>query len=407
MSKPIRVGFIGLSSHENIHLAGSWGKKGHLPYLAHSPDYTITALCNSSLESAKKAAELHGLDVSKVRTYGDPESLANDDNVDLVVCSVNVMQHYRLIKPALVAGKMVFCEWPLASNLSQMKELADLAEQKKLKTIVGLQGRTGAYVHAVRKFIGSAAGQLGEVLSTSMMVYSLFGGLVLPKEIAYLADIKSGGSIFTITAIHSECLSVPPQNNLQRHGRKLTALSPSVLDTLTAALGEIETHNILLRNKRPTFALTDNDFNIIGSSVPNSTPDHVLVHGTLTGNIPFNFQVRGGPQFKDTPAFDWRIYCTRGEIRVSGNEMLWTGGAIKVQVHDFVTNKVEDVDLGQVLEENVKDDIAYKLGLKAPADNVGRLYEAFAKGKTEKYLDFAQSLKWARFIQEAYTANGM
>ncbi|KIW99303.1 uncharacterized protein Z519_00966 [Cladophialophora bantiana CBS 173.52] len=382
MSKPIRVGFIGLSSHENIHLAGAWGKQGHLPYLVHSPDYTITALCNSSLESAKKAAELHGLDISKVRTYGDPESLANDDNVDMVVCSVNVMQHYRLIKPALIAGKMVFCEWPLASNLSQMQELADLAEQKKIRTIVGLQGRTGAYVHAVRKFIGNATGQLGDLLSTSMMIYSFFGGLVIPKEIAYLADIKSGGNIFTITAIH-------------------------MIDTLTAALGEIETHNILLRNKRPALALTDNAFNVIESSVPNSAPDHVLVHGTLIGDVPFNFQVRGGPQFKDTPAFDWRIYCTRGEIRVSGNEMLWMSGAIKVQVHDFVTNKVEDVDLGQVLEENVKDDVAYKLELKAPADNVARLYEAFAKGKTEKYLDFAQSLKWARFIQEAYTANGM
>ncbi|OQU94930.1 hypothetical protein CLAIMM_01208 [Cladophialophora immunda] len=356
MSKPIRVGFIGLSSNENIQLAGAWGKNAHLPYLTQSPDYTITALCNSSVESAKKAAKLHGLDASNVHTYGDPESLAKDDNVDMVVCSVNVAQHYPLIKPALLAGKMVFCEWPLASNLDQMNELAELAEQKHLKTIVGLQGRNGAYVHAVRKFIGDAPGQLGEVLSTSLVGCAFLLGMATPKEIAYLMDIKSGGNMFTITAIH-------------------------LLDTLTAALGEIESQNTLLKNRRPTLALTDSAFNVIEPSYPNGTPEHILIHGVLKGDIPFNFQVRGGPQFKDTPAFDWRIYCTRGEIRVTGNEMLWLGGGIKVQVYDFVANKVEDVDLSQVLQADVKDDIAHRMGLQAPADNVARLYEPLPKAR--------------------------
>ncbi|KIX98661.1 uncharacterized protein Z520_05962 [Fonsecaea multimorphosa CBS 102226] len=382
MSKPIRVGFIGLSSNENIQLAGAWGKNAHLPYLLQSPDYTITALCNSSQESAKKAAELHGLDTGKVRTYGDPESLAQDNEVDMVVCSVNVAQHYHLIKPALLAGKMVFCEWPLASNLEQMQQLADLAEQNNLKTIVGLQGRRGAYVDAIRKFIGDKPGQLGEVLSTSMLGYSLLLGMATPKEIAYLMDIKSGGNMFTITAMH-------------------------MLDTLTAALGEIESQNTLLRNRRPTLAVTDSAFNVVDPSYPNSTPDHILIHGVLAGDVPFNFQVRGGPQFQDTPAFDWRVYFTRGEVRVSGDEgMLWTAGGIKVQVHDYVANKVEDVDLNQVLKEDVKDDVAYRMGLQAPADNVARLYDAFVKGETSKYLDFKQSLKWARFIHEAYAANG-
>ncbi|KIW79985.1 hypothetical protein Z517_06600 [Fonsecaea pedrosoi CBS 271.37] len=382
MTKPIRVGFLGLSSDENAHLAGAWGKNAHLPYFQKSPDYTITALCNSSVESAEKAAKKYGLDTgAKVRTYGDPESLAKDDNVDLVVCSVRVDKHYRLIKPALLAGKSVFCEWPLASNLEQMQELADSAEQKKLKTIVGLQGRTGAYIHAIKKFIGNAEGQLGDILSTTLTGSAFLLGLATPKETAYLTDIKKGGNMFTITAIH-------------------------LLDTLTAALGEIESHNIVLRNKRPTVALTDSTFNIVEQSYPNSTPDHILVNGVLKGDIPFNFHVRGGLPFKDTPAFDWRIYYTRGEIRITGNEMLWLGGDIKVQVFDFLANKVEDVDLNQVLQEDVKDDVALKMGLKAPADNVARLYEAFAKGETDKYLDFKQSLKWAHFIEEAYIANG-
>ena len=205
MGKQIRVGFIGLSSNASPAFAGAWGKNAHLPYLTKSEDYIITALCNSSIESAKKAIQLHGLDSSKVRAYGDPESLANDPDVDMVVCSVNVMQHYDLIKPAVLAGKMVFCEWPLGSNLKQMQELADIAEQKTLKTIVGLQGRMGAYAQAIRKFVGDGEGGFGQLLSTELTSYTFLHGLANPQDIAYLMDIDSGGNMFTISAIHSKC----------------------------------------------------------------------------------------------------------------------------------------------------------------------------------------------------------
>ena len=204
MVKPIRVGFIGLSSKPSPAFAGVWGQKAHLPYLVNSEDYTIIAFCNSSTESAKKAIQLHGLDGSKVRAYGDPRDLASDADVDMIVCSVNVMQHYDLIKPALLAGKMAYCEWPLGSNLKQMKELAEMAEQKKLKTILGLQGRNGSYVRVIQEFVGNKEGQLGQVLSTEMSTYAFFNGLANPNEVAYLMDIESGANMFTVTAIHCQ-----------------------------------------------------------------------------------------------------------------------------------------------------------------------------------------------------------
>lgn len=209
MSKPIRVGFIGLSSSNTQALAGQWGRNGHLPYLKKSPEYIITALCNSSIEAAKKAIQHHGLDAAKISAYGDPEVLANDPKVDLVVCAVNVAQHYNLVKPALAAGKMVFCEWPLGSNLEQMKELAALASDKNLKTMVGLQGRNGPYVQAIRNFLGDGPGQIGQVLSTSMATYAVLLGLFLPQEIQYLAEAESGGNVVTIKGIHCRCLTPP------------------------------------------------------------------------------------------------------------------------------------------------------------------------------------------------------
>lgn len=174
---------------------------------------------------------------------------------------------------------------------------------------------------------------------------------------------------------------------------------------MTAALGEIKSSNTMLKNQRPKIALLGADFKVVDPNHPNTTPEHIFLHGELQGNIPFNFQTRGGPAFKGTPAFDWRIYCQRGEIRVFGDGQLWLAGGLKFQVFDFVTQAVKDVDLGTFAKENLKDDVATRDGFEAPADNVARLYEAFAKGKTDKYLDFKQSLMWAEFIQDAYTAN--
>jgi predicted dehydrogenase len=73
--------------------------------------------------------------------------------VDLVVCSVRVDRHYKLVKPALEKGKAVFVEWPLASNLKDAEEMAAIAEKSGSKTIVGLQGRMSPQVQMVRQLI--------------------------------------------------------------------------------------------------------------------------------------------------------------------------------------------------------------------------------------------------------------
>lgn len=52
---PIRVGFIGLSYN------WGWARNAHFPYLDASDDFQITAICNSTLESAYKAIEEYKL----------------------------------------------------------------------------------------------------------------------------------------------------------------------------------------------------------------------------------------------------------------------------------------------------------------------------------------------------------
>ena len=96
---PIGVGFIGLPAS-----GYAWSSWAHLPYLKASPHYKIVAVLNSSTKSSHASIDAHGLG-PEAKAYGDPESLARDPNVDLVVCSVRVDRHSALIKPSIEAGK--------------------------------------------------------------------------------------------------------------------------------------------------------------------------------------------------------------------------------------------------------------------------------------------------------------
>jgi predicted dehydrogenase len=199
---PIRLGIIGLSASAIT----SWASTAHLPYLLSargSSKYNIIALCNSSLESAKKAIEIYGLDAEKIRAYDDPVALAADPDVDMVVCCTRVDTHYTLIRPSIEAGKATFVEWPLTHDAQLSRELAELAAEKGTRTMVGLQGRLAPVVLRMKGLVEE--GSLGKVLSSEVRA---FGGTIdretIPSGLSYFTDRKIGGNIFMISFAHSK-----------------------------------------------------------------------------------------------------------------------------------------------------------------------------------------------------------
>lgn len=199
---PIRLGIIGLSSSA----VTSWASAAHLPYLL-SPrgrsKYAILALCNSSVDSAKKAIQQYGLDPAKTRAYGDPAALAADPDIDLVVCCTRVDTHFALSKPSVEAGKSVFVEWPLTHDVESTRQLALLASEKGNRSIVGLQGRLAPVVSRLKELLH--LGKLGKVLSSHVQAY---GGTIdrqtLAEGLSYFTDRKVGGNIFMIGFAHRE-----------------------------------------------------------------------------------------------------------------------------------------------------------------------------------------------------------
>jgi len=204
---PIRVAIIGLSASAIT----SWASTAHLPYLL-SPRgrtrYTIVALCNSSVDAARAAIRAFDLPPEPAtRAYGDPESLAADPDVDLVVCCTRVDVHYRTILPSVRTGKHVFVEWPLAQDEKRARELVQAARGGGGRTLVGMQGRVAPPVVKLQQLIGE--GRIGKVLSSEVRA---FGGSHDRERLAVglkcFTELDIGGNIVTIGFGHCKC---PPR----------------------------------------------------------------------------------------------------------------------------------------------------------------------------------------------------
>src|SRR5438309_1023979 len=67
-----------------------------------------------------------------VHKYASLDEVLKDDRVEIILNLTNPRNHYDVSKPALLAGKHVYSEKPLAMRMDQATELVELAESKGL-----------------------------------------------------------------------------------------------------------------------------------------------------------------------------------------------------------------------------------------------------------------------------------
>ena len=353
MSKPIKLGFVGLSA------TSSWAVNAHLPYLKRADSgYRIVALLNSSKSSAEAAAKAHDLGPD-IRAYGSPEDFVSDDDIDMIVCSVRVDRHYPILMPILkqTKAKAIHCEWPLGKNLAEGEELAALAKERGMKTVIGLQGRATPTCHTIRKLVDE--GKIGKVLSVTVTASGYNFGAADLDSLAYLSDISTGGNLVTIHFSH-------------------------MLDTINHALGQLKSSNViletmrpitLLRNKPHTYKPTkpdDEPVKIVGE-VKRTSYDQIVLQGILENGAVFSFHLRGGQPFPGTPGLEWRTYGEKGEIRMTAPSasLNYGGPGHKIEVHDHASGSAEEVPL----PKDKFDEEELPVTARAPA----RVYEAFAE----------------------------
>ncbi|KAF7564007.1 hypothetical protein G7046_g91 [Stylonectria norvegica] len=348
---PTRVALLGLAPNDvAVSTLSNWGVLAHMRPLVSSPKYELVAVCNSSVESARKSIDFHKLP-GTVKAYGSPEDAANDPDIDLIVVCVNVGKHFMLTKPALLAKKDVFVEWPLGATTQEAEELAQLAKEQGVRTAVGLQFRGDPHIAKVKELV--EGGSLGRI--TSSVVWGCSS--VLPtegwiEEATYYLDWKSGGNEFTIFFGH-------------------------YFDTLQATL----------KNHHPTLPLISiKTGQLVNPAYNKTSPDHILVQGVLENGAVASLDFRKAKGAADGLGLRWLITGTEGEMEVTIPEdhlqMGHKDRAIRLRIgkEDVQTIKFDTPE-----EEYIKS-VPY------PGTNSARVYENLAQGD-KCFADFEAAVK--------------
>jgi len=282
MADKIRVGIVGATVTQG---GSGWGAHAHVPALKALPHYELKAVCTSREDTAKASAAAFSAERSFHR-FGD---MAADPDIDLIVVCVRVPGHRDLVMAGLQAGKPVLCEWPLGANLAQAEEMAGLARQRSLKTIVGLQARSDPAILYARDLV--QAGYVGDVLTASLTT-------------AAQAVLQRGpGRIW--------------QGVRANGANTMTIAGGHAMDAMCAVLGEFAELSARVSTRIPEWRTLE------GTPVPVDAPDSITVAGRLVSGAEVSINVAAVPS---NPAGNrMEIYGREGALVIRADGSLNIG----------------------------------------------------------------------------------
>lgn len=147
MKQAIKVGVVG---------CGYWGPN-LIRNLRQAAGCELKVICDASESRLKHMRKLHQ-DVATTTQFSD---LLQDGELDAIVVATPVRFHFEMAKAALLAGKHVFVEKPLARTVIEAEELVSLAEQNGLILMVGHTFLFSPAVRRMKEIID--AGDIGEI----------------------------------------------------------------------------------------------------------------------------------------------------------------------------------------------------------------------------------------------------
>ena len=251
--KIFSVGFIGVEPNR------SWAAKAHLPALHAMKDrFRIAGIANSNPESSRKAADALGIE----KSFLSVDELVASADVDIVAITVKVPNHFELVSKALTAGKHVYCEWPLGTNLDEAERLDQLATEKGVRAVIGTQALGAPAIRYIKRLVGD--GYVGKVLSVSLLGNGGLGGAEVNLANAYTLDALNGATL----------LSIP-------FGHTVAALRD--------IFGDLHSVSARLETRRTSVKIIET-----GEEKIATAPDQVLVSGVYGDGIPFSAHYRGG-----------------------------------------------------------------------------------------------------------------
>lgn len=295
-SRPIRVGFVGLTSGK------SWVAKTHFLAIQQlSSQFQIVALYNPTLKSSLQTIEQ--LQLKHATGFDSLESFAQYKDIDMIVVSVKVPEHYEVVKNILEHSsqnlnlRYLYVEWALAASVQQAEELYSISQQRaNLQTIICLQGRKSPYIVRAKELISE--GCIGDINSIEISGNGGWYGYERPmRSPEYLYDIESGVNLISNSFGHT-------------------------IDVLQYITGSyFQKINAMISNNIPTQFPLDENGKRTKETISKTCPDHLLFQGILeNGKVPVSCSFKGGtPVKKLTKNLVIDIHGTKGDLKIEGD----------------------------------------------------------------------------------------
>ncbi|MFF0560521.1 bi-domain-containing oxidoreductase [Streptomyces sp. NPDC004266] len=144
--RPVRVAFVG---------AGNYATSMLLPHLAGREGVELSAVVTTTALSAANAQRKFGF----ARATTDLDAVLGDESVDAVFVVTRHSSHADLTRKALLAGKSVFVEKPLALSEDELAGvLATVEESGNDRLQVGFNRRFAPLLHEAKQRFGARTG---------------------------------------------------------------------------------------------------------------------------------------------------------------------------------------------------------------------------------------------------------
>jgi predicted dehydrogenase len=183
----IRIGLVGV---------GNWAQYGHVPALKLLPGYDLVSVPSRSLEKAKEIGRTYDIP----RRYGDMQQFTDDAEVDLATVLSPAPEHADAVRAAILACKDVYCEWPLTTNTKDSEELLQLARQRGVRHLVGLQRTAESSSRHLRELLSD--GYVGQIRSVRIYVSMAGFGPVRSASLDWTIPVKNFSHVLSICDGH-------------------------------------------------------------------------------------------------------------------------------------------------------------------------------------------------------------
>ncbi|MCH2507522.1 MAG: Gfo/Idh/MocA family oxidoreductase [Dehalococcoidia bacterium] len=282
----LSLGVIGASA------TYGWGMRAHMPAFLGLPEYDLTAVCTTTKRTAEESASQYGAR----KSYWNYKDLISDPEIDIVDVCIKAPRHYEVVMAALEAGKHVFCEWPLGANSSQSEEMAKLAKEKGVMTMVGLQSRYAPSFQNLKSLV--AQGYLGRMIAANMTMF--LPGITRPRTVksAWNADKEAGAHALNIATGHA-------------------------LDVFLWSLGELKEIQSIVATQISEWKATNISEitnTVSETTIPVTSPDNIMLIGKLENDALASVHI-GSIPYHGT-AFRLEVYGTEGTLIVTSDQMV-------------------------------------------------------------------------------------